>query len=114
MSEIATFPKPMREAIEQFPNEYQLKSAHATGAICTLAARMISRASSSGSIGLWRPVCLQATGGNRRSFFGAGERWLPLPFSFFGSFTSQERNATQVKVREALTFAPCVNRLLVR
>src|SRR5258708_38229355 len=37
----------------------------------------------------------------------------PLPFDPV-SLTNQERNATQVKVRQAWTFAPCVNRLLVR
>jgi predicted ABC-type sugar transport system permease subunit len=39
---------------------------------------------------------------------------LPLPFCFGDSLTNQERNATQVRTRQALTFAACVSRLFVR
>src|SRR6266487_3308995 len=43
----------------------------------------------------------------------AEDGWLPLPFLLSGSLTNQERNATQVKTRHALPFAPCVSLLFV-
>src|SRR5260370_29373373 len=57
--------------------------------------------------------CLSSGGGSRRSLVGAGVGWLSLPFDPV-SLTNQERNATQVKVRQHLTSPPCVRRLLVR
>ena len=46
-------------------------------------------------------------------YLGHGFGWLPFPFRSV-SETNQERHATQVKMRQSLTFAACVNRLLVR
>jgi hypothetical protein len=46
-------------------------------------------------------------------FWGLGGV-APLPFDTFGfSETRKERHATQVRIRQSLTFALCVNRLLL-
>src|SRR5579859_480749 len=48
-------------------------------------------------------------------FLVAWDGWPPLPLLLGTSFmTNQERNATQVRIRQSFTFAPCVKRLFVR
>src|SRR5260370_22031219 len=53
---------------------------------------------------VWTPVCLQATGGNTRSFLGVwGEE----------KGTSRVLHRTSLITRQAVTFAPCVSRFPV-
>src|SRR6266852_3966177 len=60
------------------------------------------------------PISLER-GGMGVPFLADRDGWPPLPFDFSGVFaTNQERNATQVKTRQSLTWPPCVSRLFVR
>src|SRR5260370_30470961 len=53
---------------------------------------------------VWTPICLQATGGNTRSFLGV---WAEE------KGTSRVLHRTSLITRQAVTFPPCVRRFPV-